>query len=117
MEDVNVRVQHIAHIDQLTLDDRMGEDALINPVTGEDYRQWRKGDILCGHNLWVSNKTPAKNWQFLTVIYPAKAGEEPVPIVRIDDVTVRVGDDVITFDPSRMNAQGIDFVVDVSAFR
>ncbi len=115
--DVKVQMQHIAHVDQLTLDDRMGEDALINPVTGEDYREWRRGDILCGHNLWVSNKEPAKKWQFLTVVYPAPPGEEPARIERIDDQTVRVGDDVISFDPASADGHQANFVVDVSAFR
>lgn len=117
VNDVNVHMQHIANIDDLVLDDRQGEDAFINPMTGEDYRQWRKGDILCGHNLWVSNKEPAKNWQFLTVIYPTKAGDKPPAIERLDDATVRVGDDVISFDPSGADVHGADIVVDVSAFR
>lgn len=115
--DVKVNMQHIAHPDQLVLDNRKGEDAFVNPMTGEDYREWRRTDILCGHNLWVSNKTPAKTWQFLTVVYPSRSGETPAKIERIDDFTVRVGDDVITFDPKSARAQDADFVVDVSAFR
>ena len=115
--DVNVRLQHIHRPDALQLDDRQGLDAFINPLTGEDYREWRRGDILCGHNLWVSNAEPAEKWAFLCVVYPARPGEEIPTIERVDDATVRVGEDVITFDPSSPAAREADFVVDVAAMR
>ena len=115
--DVKVRLQHIAHPDRLKLDDRKGLDAFINPFTGEDYRQWRKDDILCGHNLWISNAEPAKQWSFLAVVYPAPPDGDIPPIERIDDSTVRVGDDVICFDPQSAAARTANFVVDVAAMR
>ena len=101
----------------IRLDDREGLDGFTNPITGEDYREWRKGSILCGHNLWVSNRDPAREWSFLTVIYPAPPGGDIPPIERIDDSTVRVGDDVVTFDPGSPAARDASFVVDVAAMR
>ena len=115
--EVKVRLQHIARPDKLKLDDRKGMDAFINPFTGEDYRQWRKGDILCGHNLWVTNTEPAEQWSFLAVVCPAPRGGDIPRIQRIDDSTVRVGDDVISFDPDSAAARDADFVVDPNAMR
>jgi len=114
---VPVRLQQIAHPDKLKLDDRQGMDAFVNPFTGEDYRQWRKGDILCGHNAWISNTEPAEDWSFLAVIYPQPPGGEIPPIKRVDDATVRVGEDVICFDATSPAAEQADFLVDVPAFR
>ena len=111
--DVPVTVSHIAHRDNLAVDDRIGEDALVNPFTQEDYRRWRIGDLLCGHNLWVTNRTPATEFNFLTVIYPQKPGSAEPTIERIDDQTVRVDGDMITFAPSR-HAEA-DFAVDILA--
>ena len=116
--DVKVRLQQIASPDNLRLDDRKGMDAFVNPITGEDYRSYRKGNILCGHNLWISNAEPAKEWNFLTVVYPLEPGTASFPsIERLDDQTVRVGDDVISFNPKTAAGRGADFVVDVEAMR
>ena len=89
----------------------------MNPFTGEDYRQWRRDEILCGHNLWISNTVPTKQWRFLAIIYPAKPGETIATIERLDDFTVRVAEDVISFSPSSPYARDANFVVDVSAMR
>ena len=115
--EVKVRLQHIYQPGKLELDDREGEDALINPFTGEDYRQWRKGDILCGHNLWVTNTEPAETWHFLAVVYPQPPGGEIPRIERVDDNTLRVGEDFICFDPASAAAADADFLVDVAAMR
>ncbi len=115
--DVPVRLQHISRPDGLEFDDRQGEDGLVNPFTGEDYRQWRKGDILCGHNLWVTNREASKTWQFLAVVYPARPGETPAEIKRLDDHSVQVGEDVITFDPRGEFSERADFVIDPGAVR
>ncbi len=117
VKDVRVRLQQIFRPGELELDDRRGEDALVNPFTGEDYRPWRKGDILCGHNLWITNVQPAKSWHFLAVVYPEPPGGAIPEIRRVDDNTVRVGADTICFDPASPAAAGADFVVDVAAFR
>ncbi|MCK5801912.1 MAG: heparinase II/III family protein, partial [Lentisphaeria bacterium] len=119
VKDVRVRMRHLADPDKLRLDDRQGLDGFINPLTGEDYRKWRKGDILCGHNLWISNEKKAKEWHFLTVIYPLPPGSggEMPPIIRIDDATVRVGHDTICFDPASSAAEQADFVIDTVAIR
>jgi hypothetical protein len=115
--DVRVRLQHLANPGGLNLDDRIGTEAFVNPFTGEDYRQWRRGDILCAHNLWISNTVPARQWRFLAVIYPAQPGETIAAIERLDDFTVRVADEVISFNPDSPYARDADFVVDVPAIR
>ncbi len=112
-----MRLQHLAHPERLNLDDRIGTEAFVNPSTGEDYRQWRKGDILCAHNLWISNTVPTQKWHFLTVVYPAQPGEPVAAIERLDDFTVRVADEVISFNPNSPYARDADFVVDVPAIR
>ena len=114
---VAVRLKHIAHPNRLRFDDRKGMDAFVNPITGEDYRQWRKGNILCGHNLWVSNTAPTKSWNFLAVIYPARAGTKIPPIERIDDKTIRIAQDRISFDPESPAGREADILVDAAAFR
>ena len=115
--DVKVRLRHLAHPERLNLDDRMGTEAFVNPFTGEDYRQWRRDDILCAHNLWISNTVPAQQWRFLTVVYPARPGETVPAIERLDDFTVRVAEEVISFNPNSPYARDADFVVDVPAIR
>jgi hypothetical protein len=115
--DVRVRLRHIANPEKLTLDDRRGMDAFVNPVTGEDYSKWRKSDILCAHNLWVSNTAPADQWSFLTVIYPSRPGEAMANIERLDDSAVRVAGDVIAFGSDSRYAKDADFIVNVSAMR
>jgi hypothetical protein len=115
--DVRVRLQHVARPGELMLDDRQGLDGLVNPLTNEDYRPWRKGDIVCAHNLWVSNRRPAEQWGFLAVVYPTRVGGAVPPIQRIDDSTVRVGGDVVSFDRASPAASKATLVVDASAFR
>ena len=116
--DVKVRLRHIAHPDKLRLDNRKGLDAFVNPITGEDYRSKRKGDILCGYNLWISNAKPAKKWNYLAVVYPLEPGISVFPTIeRLDDHTVRVGEDVISFNPKSASGRGAAFVVDVEAMR
>jgi len=115
--EVPVRLQHIFRPDALVLDDRQGLDGRVNPITGEDYRGQLKGEIIEGHNLWVSTREPAAEWRFLAVIYPQPPGGGIPPIERIDDRTVRVGEDVICFDPTSPAAEDATFVVDPAAFR
>jgi hypothetical protein len=117
VKDVRVRLQHVASPDKLKLDDRRGLDGFVNPFTGEDYRQWRKDDILCGHNLWVSNTEPATEWSFLAVICPAPPSSRIPTIERLDDATIRLGEDVVCFDPKSPSAALAHFVVDVAAMR
>jgi hypothetical protein len=115
--DVAVRLRHFAQPGKLTLDDREGLDGFVNPVTGEDYRRFRLGDIVCGHNLWISNTKPVKGWRFLTVVFPAPPGGGIPAMERIDDATVRVGDEILCFAPTSPAAPRADIVVDVDLFR
>jgi hypothetical protein len=117
VDDVSVRLQHIAHPGEIKLDDREGLDARVNPMTGEDLRKGRKGDIPCAHNLWVSNAQKEKTWQFLAIVYPTKPGMTRPEITRLDDATARVGEDVITFNPQSPAAGEAMIVVDPTAMR
>jgi len=112
--DVNVRLTHLAHRENLQLDDRKGLDAMVNPSTGEDYRELRKDGPIPAHNLWISNVESQEQFQFLSVIFPYRRGEAVPSIQSVGDVTVRVAydkhSDVITFSPEKhLNA---DFAVD-----
>jgi hypothetical protein len=115
--DTHVRLQQIANANKLILDNRQGEDGFVNPFTGEDYRKYRKSDILAGHNLWISNREPSKEWTFLTVVYPTMPGETIPDIHRIDNNTVRVGEDTISFDPESPAASKANFLIDPKAMR
>ncbi|MGC9319476.1 MAG: hypothetical protein ACP5KN_15700, partial [Armatimonadota bacterium] len=68
--DVPVRLQHIFRPDALELDDRQGMEGRVNPITGEDWREFLRGDIVEGHNLWITTAEPAAEWGFLAVVYP-----------------------------------------------
>jgi hypothetical protein len=113
--DVKVRLRHIAYPKRLELDDRVGMKAFVNPLTGEDYRQWRKGNILCGHNLWVSNTIPSRRWRFLTVVYPVRSGKTIPTIERINDSAVRVANEIISFESDSAYARNASLVVDTAA--
>jgi hypothetical protein len=113
VDDVDVVVTHIANREAIRLDDRRDLDAMTNPFTGEDYREYRQEGLMAAHNLWVTNVEPRERMHFLTVIYPHR-GEEP-PIDRIDEFTVRVGEDIITFDPNVAERHNADFIVDTEA--
>ncbi len=115
--DVPVRLQHVSRPGELALDDRQGLMGRVNPITGEDMRPHLKGDIIEGHNLWISNTEPAEDWSFLAVVYPQPPGGEIPQIERIDDRTVRVGEDVICFADGGEPPAEATFVVDVAAFR
>ena len=64
----------------------------------------------------MSTRAPAAQWGFLAVVYPQPPGGEIPPIERIDDRTVRVGEDVICFDPASAAAGDATIVVDSEAF-
>jgi len=121
---VPVRIVHAAGRDGLEWLDMKGPEGFKNPLTGEDYtedlgrsrsRRPRKAALIAGHNLYVSNKTPAKEWSFLCVIAPARPGDKPTRVERLDDRTVRVGADVVTFDAR--SPHKADFVIDAAALR
>ena len=93
-----VIVQHVAHRAQLSWQDRRGLDGMVNPLTGEDYRRWRKKGPQPAHNLWVTSAKPASRFHFLAVVYPYRPGR-PEPVVEpVDDRTVRVVTDPETTD-------------------
>ncbi len=115
-DEVPVRLQHISHPDMLTLEDRKGLEGRVNPITGEDWRETLRGGIIEGHNLWISNSEPAEDFSFLAVVYPQPPGGSIPRIERIDDHTVRVGEDVICFDAGSSAAAKADLLIDPDAF-
>ena len=117
LEDVRVLLTHVANRDNLTVDDRQGLDGLVNPITGEDYRERRVGDFLCAHNLWISNREPQSQFHFLAVIYPYRGSARAPRITPLDDYTVGVDEDVISFDPATAAQHKADIVVDPQAMR
>lgn len=122
-----VKMVHIAVPEDLTFVDRQGMDGLVNPITGEDYRQrWEevaelknRSLPLFAHNLWISNRTPVTQHHFLVVIFPYREGQPEPAITRLDDLTVRVESsdvsDVVSFD--RNCPYGPDIVVDYVTMR
>ena len=100
-----------------------GTDGFRNPLTGEDYTNdlarhptgVRKEEHLIGHNLYLSNATKREDFHFLSVIAPAKPGEEFPVIERIDDYTVVVDGFMVSFDPG--SGHPADLIVDVPALR
>jgi hypothetical protein len=114
--EVPVRLQHISRPGALELDDRQGLMGRVNPITGEDWRDTLRGDIIEGHNLWISNSEPAADFTFLAVVYPEPPGGQIPEIERIDDHTVRVDEDVICYDASSPAAAEADLLVAPDAF-
>ena len=96
----------------VTFEDRKGEQEMVNPFTGEDYRKYRQDGPLPAHNLWVSNKSKAASWRYITVVYPQPPGGSIPAISKVDDGAVKVGDDVIRFGDGEATIR-----VDLEAFR
>jgi hypothetical protein len=117
--ETHVKVKHIASSDDLTCEDRRGLDGLINPVTGEDYREFGKGEVLFQHNIWVSNSTPTNEFRFLVVVFPYRDGDPEPMITALDDMTVRIqyGSETDTISYDAGSPHQPDIVVDYRALR
>ena len=125
--ETRVKMAHVASPKNLTFVDRQGMDGLINPITGNDYRETRKQVSklkkrklpLFAHNLWISNCKPSTRHHFLAVIFPYQESESDPVLSRLDDLTVRIdylgGSDIVSFD--RDSHYNPDIVVDFSAIR
>ena len=127
--DVKVILQHISRPGDIEYQNLQDLEGLVNPVTGEDFRKnkhtakhlkdprWSK--FIPHHNMWFTNKAPAEQFNFFTVIYPVKPGDAAPIITRLDDLTVKIedsqGTDVISFDPETKHPATI--VVDLPAMR
>ncbi len=98
MDEVNVAVQHCAHVDDLTYKNLPGGEGMLNPITGEDVSQsdkWAKGaenlpDAQPANHIWVSHKTPRADMNFLTVIVPYRGGTDAPVIEPVSNIAVRV---------------------------
>ena len=113
--DVKTKLVHIAHPDNLQIEDRRGLEGMVNPFTGEDYRALKKKGPRAAHNLWITNRRPASQFQFLAVVYPYREeGVEPI-VARVDDHTVSIqsggeAPDIVHFGDAPPD--GANFVVD-----
>lgn len=117
-----VKLKHLYKTNKLRYEDRRGFDGLINPLTGEDYREnyYRiGGGRLLNHNLWISNTTPEREFNFLAVIFPYRKSEPEPTITKLDDLTVMVEHknkkDIISFDINSSHNPNI--VVDYKSLR
>jgi hypothetical protein len=115
VDGVSTVVRQVSLAEPIAFEDRKGADGLINPLTGEDYREFAKKITLYDktytgpypetvtHNIWITNREPAHRMRFVTVIYPYKEGSDIPRIERVDDLTVRVScggnSETVTFDP------------------
>lgn len=120
--DVDVHVVHLRGRPQLDVEDRLGLEGLVNPLTGEDYRQAIEKipaaeRIVARHNLWVTTRDKQRAWRFLTVIYPVRPGAPAPRIEGLDDLTLSVqagkNVDVISFDAR--TAHPANILVDLAA--
>ena len=97
-----IKVQHIASTGDLFFEDRKGMEGIVNPVTGEDFSEYANAATVFNHNIWISNKTPASDFHFMTVVFPYRVKDMEPEIVRLDDMTVKVKhgryQEVISFD-------------------
>ena len=75
--------------------------------------------MLFQHNIWVSNSTPANEFQFLAVVFPYRDGDPEPTITGLDDMTVRIQygseTDNISYDPDSPHRP--DIVVDYRTLR
>lgn len=119
--DVPVRIAHMAYRDNLELLDMKGNDGFNNPFTDEDFTHdlgradHREEQYIAGHNLYISNVEKKKTFHFLSVIAPAKPGED-FPVIRyIDDWTVEVDGVIVGFNPDANS--DADILVDIETIR
>ena len=67
---------------------------------------------LDAHHVWVSNRTPRREMQFLTVVGPYRQGEPGPRITPVGDVAVRVefrgSEKLISFQPDATADLSID---------
>ncbi len=106
-QSVAVNVAHITDPSLLEITDLTGTNVYSNPITGENYYT-RSDAYKRAHAIWVSNRQPAMQFHFLSVVYPVKPGTSAPRITRLDDFTVEVTTDtehdVISFDPRTTQA-------------
>jgi hypothetical protein len=114
--EVAARVALAGPADALEIADQPGRQGFVNRITGEDLYDHTverlKGagrtlarDQWMAHNLWVTNRQPAQQWQFLAVLSAAPVGET-LPTVSFTGqsvATVRLLDGrqwTVSFDPT-----------------
>jgi hypothetical protein len=127
VQDVRLRVRHLATQAGLAIENRPGDQGRINPLTGEDY-SFKVGlergsrltdDMRYAQHIWVSTTRPAQKHHFLAVLYPYRDGTEAAAIEFAGDraATVTLPDgtrDVIAFGE---RVPGTTVFVDIDAIR
>lgn len=103
IDQTQVLVQHLAHIDDLQFVSLRGETGMVNQFTGEELKpasreiRYRDGTLkkttppyADAQHIWVQNKTPTSRMQFLAAIVPFRADEPAPHVERLSDRMVRV---------------------------
>lgn len=126
MGDVNARVSLAGDPNDLEIVDMQGRDGFKNPITGADIFEETKVKIASkiaefteehwmGHNLWVTNREPAREWSFLAALTAWKGDIAPRVLFHGDrSVTIAAPSGKkrsISFDPTVK----ADIVIDVDA--
>ncbi|MFO7948449.1 MAG: DUF4962 domain-containing protein, partial [Armatimonadota bacterium] len=123
MDEVNVAVQHCAHVDDLTYKNLPGGEGMVNPITGEDVSRsdkWAKGaknlpDAQAANHIWISHETPRSQMNFLTVIVPYQESADAPVVEPVSDTAVGVTfggtERLLSFEPD----ENADVSVDCAA--
>ncbi|MHC4402221.1 MAG: DUF4962 domain-containing protein [Planctomycetota bacterium] len=129
MDDVTATVAFAGAPESLDMENRTRRKGFENPLTGEDLfpstvaALERSGRDLSesqwmAHNVWVTNREPARQWTFLTVLAAHRQGD-PQPVVtfpnrRVAHIAVPGGAQrTVSFDPDTP----ADVAIDVEAVR
>ena len=125
-----VLVSHLLGGGDLELVNLRDLGAYENPVTGENILGGTRTSVaskargaLGGHgmnNVWVTNRTPAREYQFLAVVLPWREGDEPPTLKLLGDRRFSVSwpggpSDVIYFGPA--GTASADIIIDYEGIR
>jgi hypothetical protein len=97
--EVQVRLRHVPLVAGLEVTNYPGADGMVNPITGEDVTgrdKWVQGTGRQGpepadaDHLWFTHPQPVRAAQFLAVIVPYRADDEPPVIEAAGEAGARV---------------------------
>lgn len=130
--ETRVEVRQFLGPEELEFVNMRGEDGYKNVATGEDMLGVAKGSVESSplrtwsgdavwNNVWVTNRKPVKEWQFLAAIVPRR-GDAGLPrVVGASDRSLTIesarGRRTIRFGPVSEVESGADVVVDVERMR
>ncbi|MBN2449855.1 MAG: heparinase II/III family protein, partial [Lentisphaeria bacterium] len=123
MGDVHALVALAGPADAIEVADLQLRDGFRNPITGHDmYEETaaalvRKGRTLpesswMRHNVWITNREPARQWSFLTALVAWREGDTQPRVSFGGSARVTVGagagERTVSFDPRRPGDVTID---------